>query len=396
MPDPKPPRNELLKILPLKPKPAPKPESVPPQESKSAEPVPPAPKPEPVPPQESKSAELVELAPKPEPVPPQESKSAEPVEPATQEQTDQTVQAQQPETISNQEQVQVDAEKQAEEEPKSEQSTAIFQAVGVITGEVRFTDEGKSSVTIGRKEYPLFYAPRKQKAFEALKKEIEATSQSNQRLVVYPKFIHFPKREQPPQVSFQLVGFDKGRQEEVVSGELQDMEFKLCGLWQFIPVCQTPCISVFRNFNQQRLEYIKTTEVARKVKFMKASHIPLIWKDAPARPFRFNPKATKEEQGRPVFVQVKAKFLPGRDVFGFVEQLAEPVEKAPKFLKVSKEDKATAMAEKKAALRAAGKDTKAPRSKPYFNKDNSSNKDNTSFNKDKPKPKPKPKDEPKT
>ncbi|NJM69473.1 MAG: hypothetical protein HC862_04195 [Scytonema sp. RU_4_4] len=263
----------------------------------------------------------------------------------TQELTEDTVNS---EAISNTEEKPADTEVKRDD---SEQSGAIFQAVGVITGEIKFTDEGKSSVTIGRREYPLFYAPRKQKAFEALKKEIEATGEHTQRLIVYPKIIHFPKREQPAQITFQLVGFDRGRQAEAVSGELQDLEFKLCGLWQFIPVCQTPCISVFRNFNKERLEYIKQAELAKKVKFMKASHLPVIWRDGPVRPFRFNPKATKEEQGHPAFVQIKARFLPQRDVFGFVEQLAEPTETAPKFLKASKQDKASAQAAKKAAKR---------------------------------------------
>ncbi|MHC5863617.1 MAG: hypothetical protein ACYTXK_42880, partial [Nostoc sp.] len=71
-------------------------------------------------------------------------------------------------------------------------------------------------------------------------------------------------------------------------------------------------------------------EPARKVKFMKASHIPLLWKDAPVRPFRFNPKVAKEEQGRAVFVTIKAKFLPGRDVFGFVALTALPKDSAPR------------------------------------------------------------------
>jgi hypothetical protein len=33
---------------------------------------------------------------------------------------------------------------------------------------------------------------------------------------------------------------------------------------------------VFRNFSNERLEFIKQSEPARKVKFMKASHIPLL------------------------------------------------------------------------------------------------------------------------
>ena len=160
-------------------------------------------------------------------------------------------------------------------------------------------------------------------------------------MVVYPKAIHFPRRQQPHRIAFQLVGFDRGRKLDAVSGELEDLEFKLSGLWQFIPVCSTPCISVFRNFSDERLEFIKQSEPARKVKFMKASHIPLLWKDAPIRPFRFNPKLEKEQQGRAAFVTIKAKFLPGRDVFGFVALTALPQEAAPRYLKASKEDKAT-------------------------------------------------------
>ena len=90
----------------------------------------------------------------------------------------------------------------------------------------------------------------------------------------------------------------------------------------------------------------------------------MFWRDALVPPFRFNPKAPKEEQGRPVFVQIKAKFVPHRDAFEFDSLLELPRELPPKFLKASKDDKATVMAEKRAALKAAGKDFKAPRGKP--------------------------------
>ena len=270
-------------------------------------------------------------------------------------------------------------------------SSALFQAVGIITGKVNFILEGdkeRSTITIGNKEYPLFYAPRKQRAFEALKKEIEATGESTQRLIVYPKFTHFPGRDQPPNIGFQAVGFDKGRHSEVISQQLQDMEFKLCGLWQFIPVCRTPCISVFKNFSKERLDHIKQSEPAKKVKFMKASHLPLFWRDALVPPFRFNPKAPKEEQGRPVFVQIKAKFVPHRDAFEFDSLLELPQEKPPRFLKASKDDKATAMAEKKAALKAAGKDFGPPRGKPTASGGSA---ERTFKGKPKEMPKPKPK-----
>ncbi len=73
----------------------------------------------------------------------------------------------------------------------------------------------------------------------------------------------------------------------------------------------------------------------------------MIWKDAPVKPFRFNPKIEKEQQGKPVFVSIKAKFLPSRQVFGFDSLLSLPIEEAPKFFKASKKMKALALQESK-------------------------------------------------
>ena len=215
----------------------------------------------------------------------------------------------------------------------------LFQAIGIIRGEVNFSDDRPATVTLNQKQYRLNYA-RNPLALSGLKQEIEKTGQHTQRLIVYPKVIHFPKRDQPHQISFQLVGFDLGKDPSGISSELEDNQFKLAGLWQFIPVCRPPCISVFRNFDPKLLKYVHQMDnPAKKVRTLKASHIPLLWKDSPVRPFRFNPKGGKD-QGLPPFVSIKAVFLPHRDAFGFVELLASPQEQAPRFLKARKEDKA--------------------------------------------------------
>ena len=78
----------------------------------------------------------------------------------------------------------------------------------------------------------------------------------------------------------------------------------------------------------------------QKVRFMKASHVPVLWRDAPTRPFRFNPKLDKEQQGKALFVGIIAKFLPDRDVFGFSQLCLEPSLTPPQFLKAGKKDKA--------------------------------------------------------
>jgi len=254
-------------------------------------------------------------------------------------------------------------EKTADPQPETV-NNKFFQAVGIIVGDVRFDEEAKGTVIIAQKEYQLFYASKHRYAYEALQKEVKATGGNQMRLIVYPRVMHFPKREQPYLLSFQLVGFDRKQSPKGIVGELQDFEFRLCGLWQFIPVCQTPCISVFKNFNKERLEYIKSAEADKKVRFMKASHVPIMWRDSPVRPFKFNPKLEKEQQGHSSFVEVLAKFLPDRNVFGFSKLLSEPMEKAPHFLKARKEDKAEALKNKLAQNREKGNVKKSVWSKP--------------------------------
>jgi hypothetical protein len=233
-----------------------------------------------------------------------------------------------------------------------ENPDAIFQAIGVIAGEVAFSDK-KTYVTIADKQYSLFSTSTHKRAFEALKIHIKSTGQSRHRLIVYPKVIHFPKREQPYQIAFQLVGFVSNnltqleettqRDSSTIDKQLLDGEFKLSGLWQFIPVCQTPCITIQKNFSDSRLTYIKEATPEEKVNFMKASHIPLIWKNAPVRPFRFNPKLEKEQQGNASFVEIKATFLPLQDVFEFSSLRSRPSHFPPKSLKAGKKDKAQAL-----------------------------------------------------
>ncbi|HEY9599112.1 MAG TPA: hypothetical protein V6D33_15710 [Cyanophyceae cyanobacterium] len=258
---------------------------------------------------------------------------------------------------------------------------AFFQAVGLIKGDITF-DEDKTFVTIGEKPYGLYYAGTHKRAYDALKKEIENTGITQQRLIVYPRLTHYPGGKQPYQLAFQLAGFfGQEASGEGLSSVLEDLEFKISGLWQFIPVCRIPCISVFKNFNNQRLEYIKSAPLDKKVNFMKASHIPVNWRDAPVPPFRFNPKLDKETQGKASFVQIKARFNSARNSFEFVELLGTPQEEPPSYLKAGKKDKLKVAQTKRAASK-----SRQPSSKPVPNK-NAANQASGATSPPKPKPK---------
>ncbi len=227
-----------------------------------------------------------------------------------------------------------------------EDSGAIFQAVGILPGNVAF-EEQVASITVEGKQYRLFYSKEHRNAFEALKLNVRATG-SSQRLIVYPCVRHFPKKEQPYQLAFQVVGFiGKTPIESCISQELQDFEFRIAGLWQFIPVCATPCVTVLKNFSSERIGFIREATVEEKVRFMKASHIPLLWSNPPVRPFRFNPKLEKEQQGSSAFVQITARFLPDEDIFVFKTLRCLPASNSPKGLKAGKKDKAEVLAKSK-------------------------------------------------
>ncbi|QLE59985.1 hypothetical protein [Nostoc sp. TCL26-01] len=247
----------------------------------------------------------------------------------------------------------------------SSENSSIFQAIGVIAGTVDLKAKPHPTISIQERDYVLHHAPQKKLIFDFLKKQIRNSGSDYVRLMVYPRVIHFPLRDKPHVIGFQVLGFDNGSKSGLFA-DYQDLEFRFTGLWQFIPACQTPCISVFRNFTAERLDYIKQTETSRKVRFMKASHIPLLWKDAIVPPFRFNPLLPKEERGKPSFVEIKAKFLPHRNVFAFESLLGLPQDKPPKFLKASKDDKLAAFKEKKANIAASkgNKPKPQPQSKP--------------------------------
>ncbi|PNW53385.1 UNVERIFIED_CONTAM: hypothetical protein BEN50_09785 [Euhalothece sp. KZN 001] len=226
---------------------------------------------------------------------------------------------------------------QKAKEFNQEENPRFFQAIGVIEGKVSFNDHQEAKITLADQVYPLLYVPRQRYKLLALQKHIQETGNATQRLVVYPKIIHFPDPKTPQQIQFHLVRFE-AKTSPIAPEKLNNMEFQIAGLWQFIPVCRVPCISVFKNLTPERLEWIKQADAKQRVRFMKAAHLPVFWKEAPVKPFRYNPKA--EQQEKPAFVKIKAIFLPNKNAFGFKSLLESPTTKeVPKFLKVSKKDK---------------------------------------------------------
>lgn len=236
-------------------------------------------------------------------------------------------------------------------------SKPIFQAIGVIDGVVEFIDEkafvyiinhnvGKQPSTYA---YPLFFLNKRKtkKAYELLKEKVES-GVKNFRLLVYPQTIHYPRKKDSPKpmtLGFALVAFTEDLNSQVgIFGKLNPMEFKFAGVYQRIPVCSIPCLTIYRNYNETRLKKLKAVQPIYKVRAMKALHIPIFWKESPIKPFSFNQREP-EKSGQTFFVQCLANFLPHKNAFGF-KSLISTSEKIPRFLKVDKQTKIEAIRQK--------------------------------------------------
>lgn len=228
--------------------------------------------------------------------------------------------------------------------------TDIFQAVGVVVGEV-FFQESFVFVKIDKRDYRVKY--KNIAVIRQLKKNVEKFGQG-QKLVVYPIFTHFPGSKDW-EMSFDLIGFrslrsitnKNAKNAEDIDNKLNQNEFKISGIWQYIPVCRTPCISVFRNSSPELNQKVAKLNPIEKSIVTKANHIPIYCSryDIPVEPYRYiKPRENeKKQEYKPFFVSIKAKFNPETGVFNFVELLSETTNKIPHYFKLSKEDKMIAL-----------------------------------------------------
>lgn len=231
----------------------------------------------------------------------------------------------------------------AEDKSLPKTSKKLFQGLGILEGKIvkRFEDNDRYyNVVVGEKIYPLIINRKKVTDF------VKATynPDETQLLLVYPNLVHYPQPKdgsKPPKLSFTLVA---GVQE--LRHNLEVNEFKLCGIYQQIGVYRGTVISVHRNKSEKLKSLVNKFEHKAK-NILRANHIPILWKDSPVKPFRFNPKLDKDKQGDRYFVEIKAKFLPDREQWGFVELLEEPTLELPNLMKPRKPGSAKSKFDKK-------------------------------------------------
>lgn len=211
-----------------------------------------------------------------------------------------------------------------------------FQAIGVLSGKLIF-DAG-FKIELAGKQYNVKFKNPNLMYFVKLG-EVS-------RFAVYPKITHFPKRDEAAKISFEIVAiYSDSNSNSGLFEQLQDSEFLLRGLWQFIPVCRTPVVSVLHNYNDELIEKIARLDSVGKCRKLKAQHLPLLWKPPIVPAFRYQKDA--ETQDAKYFISIKAKLDLNREEFIFDSLVGMPTTEAPRGFVVGKKMKAEALQVKK-------------------------------------------------
>ena len=108
----------------------------------------------------------------------------------------------------------------------------------------------------------------------------------------------------------------------------------MCGLWQYPPKWNSPCITIRRNWEQGFVSYLEKIDEKQKAYILRPNHLPVEWSDSPTEAFRWSEGAGSEGK-KADFVSVKGVFVAEEHKFKVVEVLAPPTQTIPKYLKAS-------------------------------------------------------------
>lgn len=236
-----------------------------------------------------------------------------------------------------------ESQPRAKNKSETQTSNKIFQGLGIIEGKIvkRFEDNDKYyNVEIGDKTYQLMSNRKNVTNF------VKATynPEQTQLLLVYPNLVHYRQRKEgtlPLKISFTIVAV----LQELRHG-LKVNEFILSGIYQQIKLYSGTVISVHRNKTEHLKHFVNRNKDKAK-KLLRANHIPIFWEDSPVKAFQYNPELDKDKQGDRYFVEIKARFLPDREQWGFIELLGEPTLELPDLMKPPKPGSAKSQSDNK-------------------------------------------------
>ena len=181
----------------------------------------------------------------------------------------------------------------------------IFQAVGLLRCSPEI-NEDKLYITIDGQPHDLRRGKwGLRKHFDKLKLGIEQNGSKEIYLRVYPKVVHNLSKQTICSWFTPIKAYS-----DISQTKHQSEDFVLRGIWQYVPYCSQPVISIYRNIEMLRYFKSESTRAAKKA-FARPQDFPVAW-SAPIQPYRYDPNLGNHNQMPRYFVQVRAIFTNGQ------------------------------------------------------------------------------------
>ncbi len=192
----------------------------------------------------------------------------------------------------------------SQQETKSQK---IYQALGLIFGEVKSDTEGQLTIQLEEQTFNLMSFKRKKGQFS---KYIAKNPGVSLYLTVYPQ-----SNLSTGEISFHIVSWNLEK-----PANYQVNQFLLAGTWQLLPRFEeTPVITIYRN-------QLKPWEDATKVRY---NHVPVTGFTEP--PFKFDAKNPNADEQK--FYELLTQFNPQKKEFQFQFLLGSCSELPPRIKK---------------------------------------------------------------
>ena len=174
---------------------------------------------------------------------------------------------------------------------ESTKSHKIYQALGLIFGEVKSDTEGQLTIQIEDRTFNLMSFKHKKVQFS---KYLAKNPGVSFYLTVYPQF-----NLSTGEISFHIVSWNQEK-----PANYQVNQFLLAGTWQLLPrFPEIPVMTIYRN-------QLKPWEDATKVRY---NHVPVTGFTEP--PFKFNPQNPNADEQK--FYELLTQFNPQKKEFQF-------------------------------------------------------------------------------
>lgn len=208
-------------------------------------------------------------------------------------------------------------------------SNGFFQAIGFIAGTLHRKDD-KFFLEFQNRLISLFPRVDAQgkKTWRKLENSWLQHGEKSYPILVYVYPLLATESRKSTKLIFLLNSFSDDENKRPINTLILDSgEFILRGIWQYTKGIRKPVITVYRNYNAEKLKYFQHWKPERIEKHIEAHYVPISWKDPIVEPYRTGGEMPQ------YFLEVKA-YLVGNS-YEFSSMLALPTIDIPRYFKVS-------------------------------------------------------------